>query len=266
LAEQALFLKNMTQVAFKKRDGKVIMVYSPKGGTGVTTIAVNLGFALNTEETPVLILDSNFQFGDVPVFINEHAKSSILDLATRSDELEPEFVDEVVSRHSKSSIRYLAAPPRLEQSEDVLPEQYSAVLASLREMYSYVVIDSPHIVNEVTLSSIDHADIIVLLVTQDIPAIRNTQIFLDLLTSLKIPKSKIIMAMNKFDKRISITTEKVSENLKMVIPISIGLDEKTVLTSVNRGIPFTQEPNQELVTQQVIKLSEIIVEKISQKE
>jgi hypothetical protein len=58
----------------------------------------------------------------------------------------------------------------------------------------------------------------------------------------------------------------VSENLKMVIPISIGLDEKTVLTSVNRGIPFTQEPNQELVTQQVIKLSEIIVEKISQKE
>jgi pilus assembly protein CpaE len=266
LAEQALFLKNMTQVAFKKRDGKVIMVYSPKGGTGVTTIAVNLGFALNTEETPVLILDSNFQFGDVPVFINEHAKSSILDLATRSDELEPEFVDEVVSRHSKSSIRFLAAPPRLEQSEDVLPEQYSAVLASLREMYSYVVIDSPHIVNEVTLASIDHADIIVLLVTQDIPALRNTQIFLDLLTSLKIPKSKIIMAMNKFDKRISITTEKVSENLKMVIPISIGLDEKTVLTSVNRGIPFTQEPNQELVTQQVIKLSEIIVEKISQKE
>lgn len=266
LAEQALLLKNIGQVAYKKKDGKVIMVYSPKGGTGVTTLAVNLGFCLNSADDPVLLLDTNFQYGDIPVYINEHAKSSILDLTSRSSELEPEFIDEVVSRHSKSPIRFLAAPRRLEQSEEVNAENFTEVLATLSEYYAYVVIDSPHVVNEITLASIDHSDLIVMVVTQDIPAIRNAQIFLELLGTLKVPREKILMVMNKYDKRISITAEKVAENLKMALPVSIVLDEKTVLTSVNRGVPFTQEPNQELVTQQVTKLAEVIIEKLPKKE
>src|SRR3990172_4826288 len=68
--------------------GKIVTVYSPKGGTGCTTIAVNLAIALNNEATRVVVVDANLQFGDVAVFVNEQGKNTILDLAPRVDELE----------------------------------------------------------------------------------------------------------------------------------------------------------------------------------
>lgn len=264
--EQTTALKNVTQTSFKKMDGKLVVVFSPKGGTGVTTMAVNLGFKLNQPETPVVLVDANFQFGDVPLFINERAKASIYDLTKRADQLEPEFVKQVVAVHSRSNINFLAAPPRLEQAEEITAEQYITVLSSLRELYSYIVIDNPHIINDISLTSLDLADRIVLILTQDIAAIRNAQIFMELINSLKIPKDKITVVMNRYDKRISITAEKISSSLKIPIDVIVPLDEKVVVTSVNRGIPFAQVDGTDAVSLQLNLLANTIIEKVSQKD
>jgi len=71
--------------------GEVVLIYSPKGGAGCTTIATNLAVALHNEETPVVIVDGNLQFGDVAVMLNERSRNSIIDLAPRSDELDPDI-------------------------------------------------------------------------------------------------------------------------------------------------------------------------------
>ena len=120
--------------------GKIITVYSPKGGTGCTTIAVNLAIALHNEDTRTVLVDANLQFGDVAVFLNEQGKNTVLELAPRVDELEPEVVEEILIRHEASGVRILAAPQRPEQAEKVSAEQFSKVLQFLQGMYAYVLL------------------------------------------------------------------------------------------------------------------------------
>ncbi len=214
------------------------MFYSPKGGTGCTTLAVNVAVALCNEETRVVIVDANLQFGDVALFLNEQGKNTILDLAPRADELDPGIVEEVVIKHAVSGVHVLASPSRPEHGEKVSPDQFSQLLRYLHQLYAYVIVDTSTYVNDVTLSVLDVADAVVLVTVQDIPSIKNDRIFLDLLTSLNIPVEKVALVMNKFDKRIAILPEKVSENLKHEIAAVIPLDERTVIPSVNRGVPF----------------------------
>jgi pilus assembly protein CpaE len=218
--------------------GKIIMFYSPKGGTGCTTLAVNVAVALCNAETRVIIVDANLQFGDVALFLNEQGKNTILDLAPRADELDPGIVEEVVIKHAVSGLHILASPSRPEHGEKVSPDQFSQLLRYLRQLYSYIVVDTSTYVNDITLSVLDVADAVVLVTVQDIPSIKNDRIFLDLLMTLSIPVEKISLVMNKFDKRIAILPEKVGENLKQQVTAVIPLDERTVIPSVNRGVPF----------------------------
>jgi pilus assembly protein CpaE len=235
--------------------GKIITVYSPKGGTGCTTIAVNLALALNNEDTHTVLVDGNLQFGDVAVFVNEQGKNTILELAPRVDELDVEVVEEILIKHEASGVRILAAPQRPENAEKVSADQFVKVLQFLQQMYSYIVVDTCSILTDVILSTIDISDLIVLVTTQEIPAIKNSRLFLDLSQTMGIPKNRIVFTMNKFDKRIAITPERVSENLKHEVSTIIPLDEKIVITAVNRGVPFMLDNKSQPVGKGVLSLA-----------
>ncbi len=238
--------------------GKIIMVYSPKGGTGCTTVAVNLALALHNNDTRAVLVDANLQFGDVAIFVNEQGKNTILELAPRVDELEPEIVEEILIKHEASGIRILPAPQRPEMAEQVSADQFTKVLQYLQRIYAYVVVDTSSILSDVTLSTIDAADILVLVATQEIPAIKNSRLFLDLLQSMGFGKERIVFMMNRYDKRIAITPERVSENLKQEVAVTVPLDEKVVITSVNRGVPFMLDNKAQAVARGILSLAEIV--------
>lgn len=238
--------------------GKVITVYSPKGGTGCTTIAVNLAIALNNEDTRTALVDANLQFGDVAIFVNEQGKNTILELAPRVDELEPDVVEEILINHAASGLRILAAPQRPEMADKVTTEQFTKVVQYLQQMYAYIVVDTSHILSDVVLSMFDISDVIVLVTTQEIPAIKNARLFLDLLQTIGIGKERVVFVMNRFDKRIGITPERVSENLKHEISVTIPLDEKIVITAVNRGVPFMLDNKAQPVGRGIFSLAEAI--------
>ena len=244
-------------------DGRIIMVYSPKGGTGVTTLAVNLAITLNNDETKAVLVDGNLQFGDVAVFLNEQGKNTILDLAPRADELEPEIVESVLIKHASSGLRILAAPSRPEHADHVSSDQFSKLLKYLQQVYAYVIVDTAHLLNEITLSTLDIADVVVLVVTQDIPAIKNARLFLDLLNTIGVSRNHVCFVMNRYDKRISITPEKVSENLKQEIMGVIPLDERIVIPSVNRGVPFMIDNMTQPAARAVFSLAEAIRAQLS---
>ncbi len=242
--------------------GKVITFYSPKGGSGCTTLATNLAVCLNNEDTSVVIVDANLQFGDVAVFLNEQGKFSILDLASRADELDPEIVNSVTIRHSQSGIKILAAPMKPEQSDMVSSEQFTQVVRYLRNMYSYIIIDTASALNNITASAINNSDLLILLTTQDIPSIKNSKLFLDETDALGFDRRRIIFVMNKFDKRIGITPEKVSENLKQEISTVIPFEER-VIVSVNRGIPFLLVDKSRPLSRSILTLAEVVRKRIS---
>ncbi|MEI7846460.1 MAG: response regulator [Chloroflexota bacterium] len=239
-------------------DGRIIMVYSPKGGTGVTTVAVNLAITLNNDETRAVLVDGNLQFGDVAIFLNEHGKNTILDLAPRSEELDPDVVDGVMIKHTGSGLRVLAAPAKPEQAEHIRSDQFSKVLKYLRQIYPYVVVDTTHNLDEITLAALDVCDVLVLVVTQDIPAVKNVRLFLDLMKTIGVSRDKVCFVMNKYDKRISITPERVSDNLKQPVVSVIPLDERIVIPSVNRGVPFMIDNKTQPIARTIFSLAETV--------
>ncbi|MCG2784656.1 MAG: response regulator [Anaerolineae bacterium] len=243
-------------------DGKVIVVYSPKGGAGTTTLAVNLSVTLHNDETRVILIDAKLQYGDVAVFLNEQGKNTILDLTSRADELDAEVVESVVIKHAASGMRVLAAPARPEQAEQVSSDQFVKLVKYLRQNYAYVVIDTSSALEDVTLAALDNADIVILVVTQDIPAIKNCRLFLDLMDTIGTPRERICFVMNKYDKRISITPEKVGDNLKQLVVGVIPLDERVVIPSVNRGVPFMIDNKSQPSSKAIFSLAEVVRKQI----
>jgi pilus assembly protein CpaE len=240
------------------RSGKIISVYSPKGGVGTTTLAVNLAVSLQRSETPVVLVDGNMEFGDVMVFVNQQAKNSIVDLAPRADELDPDVIEEVTQLHQASGLKMLAAPTRPELAESVNGDQFTKVLQYLCHFYSYVVVDCASTLTDVTLSAIDSSDLIILVTTQEIPAIKDARMFLDLLKPLKISRDRLLFVMNKHDKRIGISPQKVSENFKQEIKVVIPFEEKVVLPSINRGVPFMLGEKSKAISRSFLSLTETV--------
>jgi len=246
--------------------GKIIMVYSPKGGTGCTTIAVNLAVAFHNQDTKVVIVDANMQFGDVAIFLNEQGKNTILDLAPRVDELDPEIVDSVMIKNAATGIHILASPSRPENAEKVNSDEFTKLVRYLCQLYAYVIIDTSVYLNDITLAVLDVADAVVLVTTQDIPSIKNDRLFLDLMTTMGILPDKIAFVMNRFDKRIAITAEKIGENLKQAVMAVIPLDERTVIPAVNRGVPFMVDNKAQPAARGIYMLAEGLRAKLFKKE
>ncbi|MGZ9221885.1 MAG: response regulator [Anaerolineales bacterium] len=246
--------------------GKVVTIYSPKGGVGCTTLAVNLALTLHNEDTRVALVDGNLQFGDVAVFLNEQGKNTIIDLAPRAEELDPEIVEEVMLKHAASGLHILAAPSRPEYAEKVSSAQFGRVLEYLRQMYSYVIVDTAALLTDVTLAAIDVSDLVVLITTQDIPSIKNCRLFLDLSKTLGIDRERILFVMNRFDKRINITPDRVTENLKQEVVSVIPLDEGTATKAVNRGVPFVLDNKNQPAARGVFSLAESVRARVAAQE
>ena len=245
--------------------GHVITVYSPKGGSGCTMLATNLAVSLNNEDTSVVLVDGNLQFGDVAVFLNEQGKFSVADLAPRVDELDAEVVENVTVKHAQSGIRVLIAPTRPEYADNVSGEQFNKVLNFLRQIYAYVIVDTASALNDITLNAIDASDLVILMATQDIPAIKNARLFLDVADAAGMDRRRFLFVMNRYDKRIGITPEKVGENLKQEVAAVIPLEER-VIVSVNRGIPMILVDKSRPISKSILSLTELIRQRLSELE
>jgi pilus assembly protein CpaE len=244
-------------VSARVTPGRIVMVYSPKGGTGCTTLAVNLALALHNDETRAALVDANMQFGDAAVFLNEQGKNTVLDLTPRADELDPDIIEEVMVKHAASGLHLLAAPTRPENAEKVTAAHFAKVLAYLRQLYAYVIVDTCSYLNDITLAVLDACDAVVLVSTQDIPSIKNGRLFLDLMLTIGLSTEKVAFVMNRYDKRITaITPERVADNLKQEVLAVIPLDERVVIPSVNRGVPFVLDNKTQPCARGVFELAE----------
>jgi pilus assembly protein CpaE len=244
--------------------GKIIVVYGPKGGIGVTTIAVNLAVTLQNEETPVCLVDGNLQFGDLAVFLNEQVRNSILDLAPRVDELDSEVVKNVLISNTQTGLSLLPSPARPEYADNVSGEQFAKTLKFLRTMFSYVIVDASTILTDVVLGALDNADLVVLITTQEIPSIKNARLFLDLAEVLGISRRQLIFVMNRFDKRIGISPDKVSESFKQDISVVVPFEDRVVVPSVNRGVPFMLGDRSRPIAKSILALAAVTRKRLAE--
>ncbi len=242
--------------------GKVITLYSPKGGVGCTVIGTNLAVGLNNADTPAALVDANLQFGDVAVALNLQVKNSFVDLASRAEELDADFVESVLLRHDATDLYVLAAPVRPEMADEVSAQQVRNVLQFLKKTFAYVVVDTSSTMDDITLAVLDVTDILVTVATPEIPSIKDTRLLIDLLGVLEFPKERLFFILNKMDKRSGITVDAVGENLKIAVDGEIPLDEKTMTTSINKGSPILVSDKGQPVAKAILQILGTLKERL----
>jgi pilus assembly protein CpaE len=247
----------------KTEFGRIITVYSPKGGVGGTTIAANLAVALKSKEKSVIVVDGRLQYGDLGLYFNLKGRNSILDLAPRGSELDTEVINDVVLNHEETGVDILTAPPRPEQAEEITGAQFSQILKHLRRLYSFVVVDSDSSLSETSLAAIDVSDLLVLITSQDITAIKNIRLFFDLADAIGISRHQIVLVLNQFDKRRRITPERIEEISDQKVDVSIPLDDKYVVRAMERGTPFVLQVKSAPVSKAIFLLASGIKKRLA---
>jgi pilus assembly protein CpaE len=240
--------------------GVVVAIFSPKGGVGRTTIAVNLAVAAaSLGGKRVALMDGCFQFGDVGVLLNLNPKNkSIADLASQFETAEPEELDSFVINHS-SGVRVLLAPASPEQAELITPAHAKRVVQRLRMEHDLVVVDCPSSFNEVTLGILDEADVILTLLSLEITSIKNMRLFLEVAEQLGYGPDKIRLVLNRADSTLGIRVADVEHSIGRKVDHTIVSDGRSVVYALNRGVPFFLSNREAQVSQDVLRLATAVV-------
>jgi pilus assembly protein CpaE len=170
--------------------GKIISVFSPKGGVGCSTLVVNLAIAIHKHTSAkVAVVDASLQFGDISVLLNVQPRTTVADIAPHADDLELDLIEKVVVGHS-SGIKALLAPPRPEMADLVTSTALVAILEKMRRMFDIVIVDMYSSLQDIVISVLDVSDRIVLVTTPEIPAIKSAKLFFEVTDALEYPRDK----------------------------------------------------------------------------
>jgi len=241
-------------------DGNIVALFSPKGGVGRTTVAVNLAVAAATElGKSVVLMDGSFQFGDVGVLLNLNPKNkSIADLVPELEAGDPELsIDTFVINHS-AGIRVLLAPPSPEMAELITPVGVKRVLEALRRTHDLVIVDCTSWFNETTLAILDAADTVLTMLSLEITSIKNMRLFLEVADQLGYEQSKIKLVLNRADSSLGIRVADVESSIGRKVDHTIVSDGRSVVYALNRGVPFFLSNREAQVSQDIFRLAQSV--------
>jgi len=233
-AEKVFKLKNGRE-ATHRSGGRIVSVFSNKGGNGTTTIAVNLADALSRYHgKKVAVVDLVLAHGDVTMFFNVNPNYSILDLARNAQKVDYDFLHTLLVKHS-SGVYILADPPMIEDAENISAGQVREVLTTLRSMFDYIVVDTPHQFDERTLTALEMSDTVLLVSLLNLPSLKNTQKCLDLFGRIGLRDERVRLVLSRYLPNDEISRESIEGILNCPVFFSVPNDYPAVIASINRG-------------------------------
>lgn len=217
------------------RRGRLLAVYSPKGGVGTTTTATNLAVALATRANArVALIDLDLQFGDVGAVLDLHSANSIAELIGH-DDLAPELIDETFIRHT-SGLRVLIAPDDLEFVSTIDPDQVIRLLEQLRPLFDYIVCDLWSSFEDLTVGVLRAADRVLLVTTPELPALRNVQRVLNSARPDLQLDDKVLVVANRYPGKTGLSRDDMTKAVGRSIAATIPSEGVSVTDAINRGV------------------------------
>ncbi len=238
---------------------RLIAVYSPKGGVGRSVIACNLAVALKKlTDSRVVLVDADLQSGDAHVLLNMNTPATIDDLREAGG-LDAEVIGGTVAVHD-SGVELLRAPIALESAELFTADAMKAILVELREHFDYLVIDTDDTFSESTLTVLDMADQILLVTTLEVTTINKVTRFFEVVDRLGYAESKVKLVCNRVDPYFGIKPSQVEVQVRHRFVSQIPEDNRLVVSSVNRGIPFVLTDKRASVSRSIIALAQRVID------
>lgn len=242
----------------REEQGKIITVFSTKGGIGKTTISTNLAVALAAKTgANVGIVDADLQFGDVALFLNLIPRATIADLVRDIDNLDGGVLEGYLAQFN-SSVKLLPAPIRPEQAETVTGSHLTTILKTMRSNFKYTVIDTAPTFSESMLAVLDASDVILVVAALDLPTIKNVKLCLEIMESLNYSQDKVKVVLNRADTDADMNLNEIEESLKYKFTATVPSDGKVVVASVNRGVPFVVSHPETLVAKSISELARMV--------
>ena len=218
------------------RHGKIITVFSPKGGTGKTVTATNLAASFaKYEKKRTLLLDLDLQFGDAAIMLGLEPEKTIYDLVVAPGELDSEKLAGYVTKHT-SGLDILPAPLRPEDAELVTESKLARLLEVARESYDLIVVDTSPFFHGPMLATLDRSDELLMLCGLDVPTLKNVRLSLQTLELLSFPASRIRFVLNRANSKVGMKKKEVEGALDITIGFEIPSD-RAVPLGVNKGAP-----------------------------
>lgn len=225
----------------EKSKCKIISVFSNKGGIGKTSLATNLALELAkiTKEN-IALIDLNFQTGDITTFLDLKPSFNISYMLENIDKINEMFLLSTLERYKRTSLYVLADPPYFKQADNIKPSQITKLFNTLKDTFSYVVVDAEASFDGKNISALDNSDIILLVTVANLPALRNTQRCLELFEKLGYDKEKTKIVVNRYMDNDEIKEDDVKKVLSRDIYWKIPNNYFAIMNAINKGIPVNE--------------------------
>jgi len=219
--------------------GRMIAFYGAKGGVGTTTVAINTAIALHADlDRKVVLVDGVLQFGDHRVFMDLGSDRKSITELVQAPAVDVDLMRSVLVKHD-SGIDLLLAPASPEEADLVREDRLTEILTMLRSMYDYVIIDVDKRLSDLTLSVLDHADEIHIVMTADLSCLKNVRLALEALDRIGYDRSRLRLVLNRSNAFTGISVAAAETALKRQFESKIVNEYRTAITAQNTGKPFS---------------------------
>ncbi len=231
---------------------RLIAVHSLRGGVGCSSLALNLAYGLtNLWRTPTLLMDMVLASGQVALMLNEAIKRSWSDLtAFDSASFDIDALEGILNHHS-SGLHFIAAPKDPIDAEEVSSDLLKRATALLKPRYEYMVADLPHDFSDVSLDTLEAAEVILLILAPELVSIRAASVTLNTYGELGFEKEKIRLILNKTIATSSLNAKQIEEALHHPISLVLPHSPKRFVGAINRGVPLLESHPGDSISAQI---------------
>ncbi|NLP23188.1 MAG: MinD/ParA family protein [Syntrophomonadaceae bacterium] len=218
-------------------DNKLITIFGTKGGVGKSVICTNLAVSAAQQHAKVAMIDLDVQFGDLSIMVNVNPRKTIAEMTQEGEKPSREMLESYL--YERYGVQLLSAPNKPELAEMVVPRRVQEIFDICRQEYTYTFVDTPSFIDELSLTALEQSDLILLIITLDLPTIKNVKKGIDILKSLQL-LNRARLILNRSSGIAGIEPHDIERVLDMKIKGEIPSDGKLVVSSLNQGIPFVR--------------------------
>lgn len=228
-----------TMAASPRTPGEILAFFSPKGGSGSTTVATNLAIHLHRlTGKRTLLVDLDLELGEIALQLGVEPRFNFVDMIRNFHRMDADLLASFIENHG-SGVHLLSAPYHPDKAEVVTGDQIGKILRFLREHYDYVIVDTSKSFTPPTLATFEQADRIFLVTNVDLPSLRNIKRCLPLVERIVGPRDEVVkLVVNRHQPDNVITLADVERTLGLKVYWTIANDYDAVVRSINTGVPI----------------------------